>query len=34
MRELEPLEHEEIFFREMQRRIPELQEWYHQELRR
>jgi hypothetical protein len=31
MRELDPLKHEEIFFREMQRRIPELQDWYHED---
>jgi hypothetical protein len=31
MRELDPLEHEQIFFQEMQRRIPELQDWYHQD---
>ncbi|MCA2213001.1 hypothetical protein [Jidongwangia harbinensis] len=31
MRELDPLEHEEIFFQEMRRRIPELQDWYHQD---
>ncbi len=31
MRELDPPKHEEIFFREMQRRIPELQDWYHED---
>ena len=31
MRELDPLEHEQVFFREMHRRIPELQDWYHQD---
>ena len=31
MRELDPLEHEALFFQEMQRRIPELQDWYHRD---
>ena len=30
MRELDPLGHEEIFFQEMCRHLPELQDWYHQ----
>jgi len=31
MRELDPLEHEEIFFQAMCRRVPALQDWYHQD---
>ncbi|MEV4705970.1 hypothetical protein [Actinoplanes sp. NPDC049316] len=31
MREFGPLEHERIFFRDMCRRVPELQDWYHQD---
>ncbi|BCJ52409.1 hypothetical protein Asp14428_38840 [Actinoplanes sp. NBRC 14428] len=31
MRELDPLEHEEMFLREMSQRVPDLQDWYHQD---
>jgi hypothetical protein len=31
VRDLDPLEHEQTFFREMHRRIPDLQDWYHQD---